>query len=297
MATVIHVGWPKTGSTALQRGFFPRVPDSAFLQPTPPTSRFREVASYVRSADDDAYDGDVLRSFLEESGAGVSTLLMSLETLSTGSDPIRTAHRLRDASPDARIFVCVRSQRTLMDSMYSQYIRNGGFKSFPAWLEVGKPERHRYDALVEAYQRAFGPERVLVLAYEQLVTAEQEFLARLADFVSPGAPLELPTEPMSRANVSLSAPSRWITRKSNRWFRKSNSNPKPPLPSPRASRAVNRVLAVAEPVLFRRMSRGPSAAQRRLTDEWCQCYAESNDRLRALTGLPLAELGYPLPTT
>lgn len=294
MATVIHAGWPKTGTTSLQRRFFPRIPDSALLQPAPRTSPFRQLVSTLQNAADDDYEPEMWSSFLEESRADASLLIVSWEGLCRGRQPQRTIQRLHDASPDARVFLCVRSQVTMLRSRYAEYVRAGGYRAFPAWLARSDPSYEMYDVVVERYQRLFGPDRVLVLAYEQLAANAPSYLARVAEFVSPGVELAAETAPLPRDNPAMTAPSRWATRHSNRLFRRSKWNPKPPLAFLPGDRVVRRIVRAVDPALpptFRRQS----SEHRGLLEDWCRQFTESNDRLRDLTGLPLAALGYPLP--
>lgn len=293
MTTIIHAGWPKTGTTALQQRFFPRIPDSAVLNPLPNTSRYRQLVDDLQTAENETYRSDVWSAFLDESRGDASTLIVSWEGFCMGREAIRTADRLHAATPDARVVLCVRNQHALLASRYAQHVRAGGYQSFPDWLSTVVPERTAYDTIVRHYQQLFGTDHVMVMAYEHLVADPTRFLDRLAAFVCPGEMVA--TEPMAQENISLSPAFRWIARKNNRLFRQSNVNPDPLLNCPRVSQLVHRVLLRADRALVPSRSRGLSTRSRQLTSEWCSRYAESNDRLRELTGLPLAELGYPLP--
>ena len=291
MRVVVHVGYQKTATTALQATVFPRVDKTWFL------NREDEFFEFARSIEGrpDAEQFSVARwrPYLDESRRRAPVLLLSREDFSNGRRWAMVAERLHDLLPDARIVVCVRNQATMIPSLYSQHLKSGGYRSFRSWLRAFPVETFEYDRLVERYQELYGADAVSVLAFEHLVQDPDGFVALLCDTISPGSPPVRDADVLS-VNRGLAPPSRWTFRVANRVFRRSASNERPLLPAAFVWRAVESAVRRIDPVLFPRMGRAGSSADRRLVDELLPHFGPSNARLQTLTGLDLAGFGYPL---
>jgi Sulfotransferase family len=298
---VIHIGFPKTGTTALQRGFFPRLEPFVYLNSRlrEHDMRLRPLLNQLREVGDDEYPEAELSEFLTNA-AGGGPFLISDEELSwprRGSIDLatRTATRLHGLAPDARILICVRHQGSMIRSLYSLYVQKGGSETFARYLDRHQAilENLRYDRVVELYGAVFGGDRVKVMPYESLLTDPEGFLGELARFLS--AEVRVDQAGLAVANRSLSRPSRWLLRHYNRLFRVSPFNPRPLLVAiPEANRFRRLLHLRIDPWLFSRAPRGlPRSDQKRL-DSLLPTFAQSNLRLSRLTGLSLRELGYPM---
>jgi hypothetical protein len=298
MSTVLHIGFHKTGTTTLQRNVFPRIEGSAYVGPTGPLAPlFRGLAETVWAADDDAFRPASLRGLFADVRGDAPALVVSHESFSRYVYDERIPSRLLDLMPDARVLVCVRNQRTMVRSLYHQYLVKGGYERFEDWIRSEKlhPNYVQYDITLEHYQNVFGAERVRAVAYEDLKERPDQFVAEIMRYVRPEAPvptIDLGSRP---ENTSLSDPTRAVLRHVNRLFVRSNHNPEPVLfavPSP--NRIYDAARVVDGTVLARtRPSRKASEEEEieRLVPVW----AKSNARLQEQTGLPLDDLGYPLP--
>ncbi len=247
----------------------------------------------------DAEGDDYLRGswegFLADARQTAGTLLLSHEAFSRRHVDGRTTDRLHELMPDAAILVVVRSQSTVLHSLYHQYLKHGGTRPFDAWATTVLDRRWiRYDAVVAEYQRRFSPERVRVLAYEQLVADPAGFVAELRRFVLGELGEGEPGWSPPRVNRSLARPSCWALRHMNRLFRKSELNPRPrvyPIPLHKAMRLIRAVDTRYLGERYRSPSPRDGEAIRAVVDS----VRESNERLAELTGLDLGVYGYPLP--
>jgi hypothetical protein len=102
------------------------------------------------------------------------------------------AEQLKEAYPDARIVLFIRSQPSILVAAYAQYVRSGGTRSarryfFPKDYLIGpnastyKQPRFdvdffRYSRLIALYERLFGRDKVHVFLFEQFTNGGMDFL-------------------------------------------------------------------------------------------------------------------------
>lgn len=309
MSVVIHIGLHKTGTKTLQHLVFPRLPDCTSLVPVS-NRLYRFLTNNLIDADEREYLQETLRSFFDEVRAGAQNMVVSREGFS--GDPFvpreghlhreRNLERLHTLFPNAQILLVVRDQRTMLRSLYSQYVQKGGPEKFVDFASRPLPGCHlnldhlRYDELVAACQDVFGASAVKVMLYERLVRRSEDFFAELMSFIVPEAPFRADDFPIARVHRSLSPAMRSVLRHSNRLVRRSNLNPQPTLRHVRSARRLRHSLARVDDVLFPEASRDFQRREERLLmQRLLQAYEPSNARLETMTGLSLREYGYPLP--
>lgn len=205
---LLHVGFPKAGSTALQ-SWFKAHPDMIFeidalagyrgaQALTRDVAGRQEAAWHVTSSEHLAmpmvtHDPDDLSEF-------------------TGSWPEgrrRVCELLGRIFPAATVLIVTRGFRSVLASAYSQYVREGGSQTIEQLYGRGaKPglpltagDIWDYDATIALYERAFGAQNVVVLPYELLAEDASAFIGLLEDRLGlPHAGIDVP-----RVNVSLTA--------------------------------------------------------------------------------------------
>ena len=301
MATVIHVGLRKTGTTTLQEHVFPAIPDC--VAATPESHPFRELSLNLRDAGDADYFEDTWRGFLADLQRRASTVILSREGWSAPRDPwtgqetqARTAERLHALAAEAKILVVVRHQGTMLRSAYNQYVKTGGDARFDDWVATRFDfDFLRYDTIVKCYQDLFGRERVKVMAYENLATDPHTFLGELLGFVQPGAIAQQSDVVIPFENRSLGPLSRWTFRHTNRLFRRREHNPSPGVKLASRVRFVQQPMRRFESMLLPRVKRDLTKRDRAVIESLLPTFEEGNATLEGLCGLSLRELGYPLP--
>lgn len=290
MSTVFHIGFRKTGTSTLQEHFFPRLEGWSYVGPgIERFAEFNDLTIDVLWTDESEYDDTHLRKFLEEARGANVDLVVSREQLSTFHRGGRVAHRLHAVAPDAKIIICVRNQRTMLASAYSQHVRNGGTRRFADWvLGVCDNVWLHGDVVVQCYQELFGRSSVKVALYEDLVADESRFLGDLYSFMTSGAVPPTTWSSIASANPSLSRPSMAVLRQVNRVAARFKRFPRKRLFAP--------ALGFLDRTVFARAARGISRRDLDAIERLLPRYAESNARLAELTGLDLASYRYPLPS-
>lgn len=227
---LIHIGYPKTGSTFLQR-WFAGHPQLAFADGG--IAGYHDVYSVVRES--------------ASTTAGVLYRVTSYEGLSAprssaGQEPVDYQALARTSMQDAQARVCAmlaslfsnahvlivtRGFRSMILSSYSQYARSGGDTALTDLIagsldpasaaHESLRDPFHYDHLITTYVQAFGADKVIVMPYELLRDDATAFLhaleARLGITHVPAAP--------DRINTSLSpVEMQWyprLTRAARRW--------------------------------------------------------------------------------
>ena len=306
---LIHIGLHKTGSTWLQ-GELLNNADAGFCMPAGESRQ--ALIMRIGVPDPLSYDAPSVAAHYEDALKAAReqglTLALSHERLSGhpssgGRDRCLIADRLKLTFPDARILIVFREQRSLIQSMYSQHISAGGVESLrnflstpePGWLR--KPsfafEFYEFDKLIHYYRTLFGEDRVLALPLELLKARPAEFANRIAAFCG-HPPVDLP-ETRSR-NVRRPQLMQLVQRPLNMLFFHNDLSPGAlvhvHLFHLRYAKFARRFFDLISPKF---VDDWILARQERIVNAAVGTrYAESNRRTQEMTGLPLAELGYPV---
>ncbi len=191
----IHVGFHKSASTWLQRQYFPNT-DLNFLYMS---ARSRRLIEWIES--DGEFDSAAFRDavwaearatpgFREDRG-----LILSHEELSghphgyTSIDRERTAARLSESFPTARILIVIRNPIDYAVSIYTFRVAVKGFehrglKSFVQ--DEGKRGLYQhlnYKKFLDLYRKEFGAEALTVIPMEWLKSDPDAFRKRLGGFL------------------------------------------------------------------------------------------------------------------
>jgi hypothetical protein len=305
---LIHIGYHKTGTSFLQRYMFFRHPPSEFFAPW--TVRSGEAVQHFILTNPARFDAAAIR---EEFQSSISKDKKNLVPVISQQDfcgnPIygryygfEVADRLHKAFPAAKILITIREQKSILRSLYGQYIRQDGEWPIETFLGTGKEppgfapicrlDHFEYDLLVEYYVQQFGSNQVLVLPYEMLSDNPIEFQQAIHDFAGTGATAsgeferELPgfgaysLKVMRRLNKVIRQPPDW----NGDWSR-----------NPVLFRAKIKVCQTIDAILPRSWHRPEHA---RLTDfiekRTTGYYRASNARLQNLTKYDLASYGYEI---
>lgn len=301
---LLHIGYHKTGSTWLQRTLFGQA-DYGFALPY----ERRVITALIVKPDPFGFSASAVRDALELQLDEARSLdlvpVISHERLSGyppagGFDAREIAHRLHAVFPDARILIVIREQKSLIRSMYTQYVRDGGVRRPHDYLQPLQPnlvrtrqfglEFYEFDQLIRHYQHLFGNRAVLVLPLEMLARSADDFVARIAALVgvSPGPPIA-----REGANVAIPPGSVPLMRLGNRLFNRNQLGPGALFPWPPAARLAHRLALAAGRTT-------PRFIQRRLEGRYRNYigrtvgpyYAASNRRTSELIGIDLSQYGY-----
>ena len=214
---VLHVGFPKTGTTTLQKSVYPHLPGVLYVGKHIPSYGFSsralgDAVHAVITADSALSDPvPALATAISEFRANCAsdTLVISTESFAhpTARDFGLVASRLAAAVPDARILLTIRAQEALALSWYQSHGR------FAQYLFTHKRESERiraslsqrawwdlvqrasssgflamldFDAVVACYEKLFSG-RVTVLPMEWLQRCDARYASTLASVLQADA--------------------------------------------------------------------------------------------------------------
>lgn len=305
---IIHVGYPKTASTWFQKAFYPHLVSPRYIG--------REAIK-AALADWNALDFDPAR-FRETLGLATGEAgLISEEGLcgylhngGVGGMVTRVlAEQLKEAYPDARIVLFIRSQPTMLVAAYAQYVRSGGTRSasryfFPKDYLIGpnaatyKQPRFdigffRYSRVIDLYEKLFGRERVHVFLFEQFAGNRNDFLRDYAGRL--GLEVDWDRVSTDRRLKSYSLGLIRSARVMNLFTARSVQDKASLAHIPGWYDARRQILEQLNRTgLFGRPPRLEQLVGRRTAQWLADYYVEDNRRLADSHGLPLADLGYPI---
>ena len=174
---VFHIGYPRTGTTFLQKGIFPQLADQLHVV----TSRVGSFYAATSLSDLDGLYKDLSSRTVEE-----KTVMESEEVFSGGpfEDELSMPKKIAYVNPDAKIVICLRSQHSMMPSLYSLYVRKGGTLKFSDYVHcIIERRKLDYKVLVDRYCSVFGNDRVRVLFFEDLIASPDRFLDDFFGFI------------------------------------------------------------------------------------------------------------------
>jgi hypothetical protein len=184
MSVLIHIGYPKAGSTFLQEWFrgHPNIfYDTHFLQPYSNTGVIPDKTI-------PALNGRQHFVISEEQlvlwQGELDIVGLKFKPFDIKAQQQNTAEALKKNFPDAKVLIVTRGFESLLQSMYAQYISMGGILGFAAYQEqMGEhlATFYDYNRVINLYRNTFGPERVIVLPFELLKEDAARFMQLLSD--------------------------------------------------------------------------------------------------------------------
>lgn len=301
---LIHVGFPKTGSTWLQRRLFSD-PESGFSAPwsLPTHELIDEFATVYSYCFDPSEARRKFEARAERVPAGHVPVL-SHEVL-TGNSVDGTAwgrevaQRLALSFPEAFVLICIREQRSALLSSYGEYIRGGGQKSVEDYLGVRtmragfrppcRLELFEYHHIIAHYQSLFGKERLLVLPFEELRRDPVAYANSIIDFVRSRGVFDKSPVPVHRSarGVSLA-----IRRRVNRFAASADFSTGR---SPLSFRLATLIVKATDRLVPARMHRvSEMKLKSRIEQAVVGRFGLSNRNTAKLTGLDLGKYGYDM---
>ena len=307
MRVLVHIGYPKAASAWMQQVVFPGHPDIHYLH----LERARnEWIMRIAYDSDFSFDATSCRARFEEACATSPRKIacISWESLSGsvflgGCDCARNANRIKSIFQNAQILVCIHNQLDAIESLYKQYVIEGGALNLRRLLELRRPDSlitvsqdfFRYEHMLSLYTNLFGPGRVHVVVVEELAAKPMAALERMASFLQIDPFTLDEAQVAGRANEALSRPSLGLMRWLNR-FVGSRFNLLPLVPERWIS--AKRLRSLFRARLDRHLSRIPQSKQLlldvELRDQLREQYAEGNRVFQERFDLPLEKYGYPL---
>jgi hypothetical protein len=307
----LHIGYPKTGTTTLQKHLFATHPEIDYLGKMIPGFHYgiEELGPEIEqltTATSINYKGtERLRKVIAACRVGMrdKSVLLSSESFvhPSSADPCIVAERAREAFEPCKVIIVIREQRDILRSFYGMHGRFGQYLfvhkdelerldlplSIDQWLTYcfSSFERNltatlHYNRVICLYQKSFGEENVGVFLYEELKHDTARFVTKLCDFMDIDAASAIGLIEGRKENSRITRGELFWSRLSMRlrWNSRSDTLYR------RGSRIYDKLLSrmQAESDVI------PADWEARIRDT----YAVDNLALEEVSGLPLTEYGY-----
>lgn len=182
---IIHVGFHKTGTTFLQH-YFRQHPDVWYDQSF--FEQYRQTGKIT--TENQVKDCHIVESniVLSEEQLTVwngvlNPLGAKFQEYDIEAHQKRNAQKLFELYPNAKILITIRGFDTLLQSLYAQYVLNGGVLFFGDFFEAQQKNKlqklFNYDYVFSIYSEMFGAKNVLILPYELLKKNPAVYIATL----------------------------------------------------------------------------------------------------------------------
>ena len=312
---LVHIGYPKAGSTTLQRGLFggghpeliplgePGPASGAY--PKPGGGLFCDPGGegYLPFAFDEAR----AKARLAELAPGDGVYVLSNEDwtghpFSGGQAAKEIAERIEAVMPEARILIVIREQVGMALSAYAHALtKTHGAMSLEDFLRPKMTSQIPgfdltyllYGRLVAHYRKLFGENRVLVLPLEDMAKDRAAFEARLCAFAGVDPPPDRPAE--ARENTRDYRDYAAL-RRAPRLNLLGRSTPSNGFAGLKAQKLRTGLVKAVRLTISDEAARRRREADEAIIREWAtEAVAEDNARLAAMTGLDLSAHGYLLP--
>ena len=236
---VIHIGYPKTGTTTFQENVFPNLNNVVYLNQFI-SNAFLQRIFYSRENSfrlNSALAYNELREIIKTCGSDKVYLISNESFTSYGMffrsspkpmvftvDPNAIANKLYITFYESGLFdkinilISLRNQLDLIKSMYAQtynrffskYRNTNSFSRFVDYALVNSEnmivDTLQYDLVVEKYQKLFGEHNVLVLLFEELTSDQKSYCQKISRVMlcAPGVIEGLISQRANRNNKRLS---------------------------------------------------------------------------------------------
>jgi hypothetical protein len=186
---LIHIGYPKAGSTFLQE-WFEQHPD--FYYCAGGLAGFQHIFEICRSPETACkYFVTSWEGLSMPPRSGRDHWLDWRREMARLPPPIKEIQKevcslLKTLYPDSRILIVTRGFKAIIMSGYSQYVKSGGqlhpdgvYRRLEECLRADAYHYYDYDYLIQLYADAFGEENLIVVPYELLRDNQAAFLSLL----------------------------------------------------------------------------------------------------------------------
>lgn len=196
MIDFIHVGDYKTGTSWLQKYFYPVCPDINYLGGPFDSFETEYLLHELIDSRDLNFDGEKIKYALSKllirkekrKKTGMCREVFSCTDFITGENARRNAERIYTVFGPVKIIYVIREQLDMIRSIYSQYLKIGGTLPIENFIydpiiSKGFLERLKWHKQIQMYYDIFGQENVHIGLYEEFKYDKQSFLIKLCRFL------------------------------------------------------------------------------------------------------------------
>jgi hypothetical protein len=308
LETAVHVGFPKTGTTTLQKHLFSRHSQILYLGKPYNDDALKTQMHRLIMQESLVYDPAELKELLKkelskQTDDSKKIILLSEELLVSCTktrDKGLVARRLKEVFQPAKVLFTIRNQFETLKSAYLTRGRvllyvperySGLHVTLDEWLEVSYKNLERsylghidYFKTVDYYAKLLGKENIGVLLLEELVHTPGEFIKKLSAFLGIDADQGLQLLKGKRANIGTGHIQLEAEALRSKWHPLSNFF------------LVSKMLKVY--LALKKNVKKKKSAEIPISDDWIerlrQLYTKGNQQLAGKYELPLENYGYPI---
>lgn len=302
---VVHIGYPKTGTTLLQKHIYPYFKDFKYLN----YKTCHELFYTVIYKDELDYNSSLPLKTLAPYQSH-EKLFASYESLTgplwfNGLNRSSIPKRLKGLGV-TKVIITIRHQVHEIDSCYRQYIQEGGILSFEgalkteekySWKNMIDLDYFNYYSLIQLYADTFGKQNILIIPSELLKKDLVGTVRDIEAFIGSSALDEahLKRAEQHRSNKSLTNLSLNFLRLTNH-FTTSKFKPNNLITNKITTWKVRHLLqSKIDPLLPQSLSKRKNfISNTNLKNKIRAYYSESNAALEEEFDLCLKDLGYPI---
>ena len=235
MIDFIQVGDYKTGTSWLQKNFYPVHPEINYLGgPFKNNDLERLFHDLIDSRDLD-YNAkqlkgnisDLLFDMPSQMVTGICREVFSCTDFITGENAKRNAERLFNIFGNVKIIYIIREQTNMIKSIYSQYLKMGGTLPIKAFIfdpiiSKGLIERVKWHKQIKMYIDIFGEKNVYIGLFEKFKYDKQSFINDICKHLDI-MPFQINNDNIIE-NKGLTIAGALVCRIGNRYFRSNYNN-------------------------------------------------------------------------
>lgn len=191
---ILHIGYPKTGTKALQYYYFPNINEIKYLGKPVMDNKLRKIIELdILQQDEIQFNETKIKQGLKSVLAkysGHDKYLISDERFIfsryNNPDRLLIARRLRTLFGNAKILIVIRNQFSFIKSIYIQSIKSGLFLSFGKFLDYFLNNYPtfiyllNYYDMIKYYKELFGKDNVYVFCYEYFKEEPKKFISDIS---------------------------------------------------------------------------------------------------------------------
>ena len=218
----VHVGLPKTGSTWLQKTFFPEHDEIQILGMASRFTKFRPFNPVIKYLYSSNFSTETFNEkFNKYEGLIENNKMIGVSDESLSGFPIDidnafyTPNNIKSVFGDVKVIIILRNPISFLNSAYIQSIRSGkttvNLESFfdDKNTRAKLVERLDYKKLLKVYKELFSS--VLVLPFELFLDDRETYLSIICDFLE----IEKKSYPQESKNSAIPELIQFLMRKTN----------------------------------------------------------------------------------
>ncbi|NNE28127.1 MAG: hypothetical protein HKN16_00720 [Saprospiraceae bacterium] len=199
---IVHIGYHKTGTTFLQNRVFPFLEGIDYKEYHTSEERLRPIFNFTTPE----YLDWKKKNHVDSSINSLYSYEGLVGTMGLGTYNLEIGNRLKE-SGFQKVIITIRRQDRMLESVYRQYVQQGGVLKPQAFISDSRYFRWSYldyFPLIDHYAQLFGPENILILTQEELKSNQNDFVQRIVEFCGSGKYTPLQEISGRKSNRSLS---------------------------------------------------------------------------------------------